>query len=50
MVIIEDTLIEGLDSEWLALIIEAKELGLSKEFVREFLQQNEVREVLIKNG
>jgi hypothetical protein len=35
-----------LDLEWLSLIIEAKELGISKESVRNFLNQREVSESL----
>lgn len=35
---------EGIDAEWVALILEAKELGLSMETVREFLQQSQIRE------
>jgi DNA-binding transcriptional MerR regulator len=42
------SLIDGMDSEWITLIKEAKELGLSKENIREFLQQNEVVEYLLK--
>lgn len=41
---------DGVDTEWLALIAEAKELGLTQELVREFLHGNEVKEVLINNG
>lgn len=48
--LIEETMADGLDTEWLALILEAKELGLTPEFVREFLHRNEVKEVLINNG
>jgi DNA-binding transcriptional MerR regulator len=35
---------EGIDAEWVALILEAKELGLSMETVREFLLQSQIRE------
>lgn len=31
---------EKIDNEWLALILEAKELGLSVDEVREFLSDN----------
>ncbi|WP_134702645.1 anti-repressor SinI family protein [Ammoniphilus sp. YIM 78166] len=34
--------IEGLDMEWVALILEAKELGLSCEDIREFLGQSTI--------
>jgi DNA-binding transcriptional MerR regulator len=33
--------VEGLDLEWLALIMEAKDVGISKEAVRNFLNQRE---------
>jgi Anti-repressor SinI len=46
---ITDSMMNGMDTEWLALIVEAKELGLSKETILEFLHQKEVREVLVKN-
>lgn len=42
-------MLNGIDAEWMALILEAKELGLSKETILDFLHQNEVKEVLIKN-
>ncbi|WP_316570119.1 DNA-binding anti-repressor SinI [Neobacillus sp. YIM B06451] len=32
---------EGLDQEWIALIMEAKEIGLESELVRDFLSRNE---------
>ncbi|WP_409273647.1 anti-repressor SinI family protein [Neobacillus sp. SCS-31] len=32
---------EGLDQEWIALIMEAKEIGLESELVRDFLNRNE---------
>lgn len=31
-----------IDKEWFALILEAKELGLSVETIKSFLKQNEV--------
>jgi hypothetical protein len=46
----EEIMADGVDTEWLALIVEAKELGLTRELVREFLQRNEVKEVLVNNG
>jgi antagonist of SinR len=36
--------IEGIDMEWVQLILEAKKLGLDKEEIREFLQSNVVKE------
>nr|WP_263323183.1 anti-repressor SinI family protein [Neobacillus sp. Marseille-Q6967] len=48
--VISENRVEGTDLEWLTLILEARELGISKETVREFLQQAEVKGVLIKNG
>ncbi|WP_342429867.1 anti-repressor SinI family protein [Neobacillus sp. FSL H8-0543] len=42
-------MIDGMDLEWVALISEAKELGLSKELVREFLHRNEVKESFVEN-
>jgi DNA-binding transcriptional MerR regulator len=41
---ISETVKEGIDAEWVALILEAKELGLSMETVREFLHQSQIRE------
>lgn len=38
-----------IDEEWYALILEAKELGLSIDEIREFLNQNEVKELVVKN-
>jgi hypothetical protein len=46
---IADNMINGMDAEWLALIVEAKELGISKESILNFLHQNEVKEVVLKN-
>lgn len=40
--------IEGIDMEWLQLIMEAKNLGLEKEEIIEFLHNNGAKEVLIK--
>jgi hypothetical protein len=48
-VVITNSMMNGMDAEWLALIVEAKELGLSKETILDFLNQNQLREVLIKN-
>ncbi|MEQ2526703.1 DNA-binding anti-repressor SinI [Robertmurraya yapensis] len=41
MVIEVRTSIEGLDTEWLELIKEAKKLGIEKEEIREFLNKKE---------
>jgi hypothetical protein len=46
---IADSMMNGMDAEWLALIVEAKEIGLSKETILDFLHQNKVREALVKN-
>jgi hypothetical protein len=46
---INGSLKSGMDAEWLALILEAKELGISKEAILNFLHQNEVGEVVLKN-
>lgn len=32
--------LEGLDTEWLELILEARKLGLEKEEIREFLENH----------
>lgn len=40
--------VEGIDLEWLELIMEAKNLGLQKEEIREFLHNNRAKEVLIE--
>jgi hypothetical protein len=48
-VAITESMMNGMDAEWLALIVEAKALGISKETILDFLHQNEVREVLVKN-
>ena len=39
MVIVENN-VEVIDQEWMALILEAKDLGLSIEAVRDFLANN----------
>lgn len=41
---------EVIDVEWFALILEAKELGLSVDAVREFLNLNEEKELIMKNS
>jgi hypothetical protein len=46
---ITDSLMSGMDAEWLALIVEAKELGLSKEIILDFLHQKEASDVLVQN-
>ncbi|GLB59932.1 anti-repressor SinI family protein [Cytobacillus sp. NCCP-133] len=40
--------VEGIDMEWLQLIMKAKNLGLEKEEIRKFLHNNGAKEVLIK--
>lgn len=40
--------IEGIDLEWLQLIMEAKNLGLQKEEIREFLHNNKAKELLME--
>lgn len=40
--------VKGIDLEWLQLIMEAKNLGLQKEEIREFLHNNRAKEVLIE--
>ncbi|MGG5252256.1 anti-repressor SinI family protein [Neobacillus sp. SM06] len=42
-------LAEEIDRDWMALMIEAKKMGISKEIVREFLNQNDIREAICKN-
>ncbi|MDQ1147420.1 DNA-binding transcriptional MerR regulator [Bacillus sp. SORGH_AS 510] len=42
MIITERT-VEVIDQEWMALILEARELGLSIADVREFLYQDDQR-------
>lgn len=39
--------IEEIDMEWIQLIIEAKNLGLNKEEIREFLHYHGAKEFLI---
>ncbi|WP_083953991.1 anti-repressor SinI family protein [Cytobacillus eiseniae] len=33
---------EGIDIEWLQLILEAKNMGINKEEIKEFFTQNKV--------
>jgi hypothetical protein len=40
--------VEGLDTEWTALIMEAKKMGIPQEMIREFLDQNKVKEHLVE--
>ncbi|HEY2422340.1 MAG TPA: anti-repressor SinI family protein [Neobacillus sp.] len=42
--------VDGLDLEWLSLIIEARDLGISKETVRNFLNQREAIELVTENS
>jgi antagonist of SinR len=41
--------VERMDEDWVALILEAKELGITKESVRDFLTHQDVKERLIEN-
>ncbi|MDN3017628.1 anti-repressor SinI family protein [Paenibacillus sp. BSR1-1] len=47
--VITERKLDVIDEEWLGLILEAKELGLSLEEVREFLNQSQVKELIAKN-
>ncbi|WP_417898957.1 anti-repressor SinI family protein [Bacillus haimaensis] len=38
-----------LDSEWVDLILEAKEIGLTEEEIRNFFMESTIREVLVNN-
>lgn len=40
--------IDGIDLEWMQLIMEAKNLGLQKEEIREFLHNNRAKEILLE--
>lgn len=44
----QNIMVEGIDLEWLQLIMEAKNLGLQKEEIREFLHNNRAKEALIE--
>jgi antagonist of SinR len=46
----KERLIEEMDLEWMVLILEAKKLGISKETVRDFLNQNGVENCLIEKS
>lgn len=48
--LVKESKMEVIDHEWFALILEAKKLGLSLDAVREFLNQNEDQEFLMKNS
>ncbi|PAE41263.1 hypothetical protein CHI06_13595 [Bacillus sp. 7884-1] len=41
-VAITDGMMNGMDAEWLALIVEAKALGISKETILDFLHQTKL--------
>ncbi|MGG1401674.1 anti-repressor SinI family protein [Bacillus salipaludis] len=43
-----ECIVEVMDQEWIALILEAKKLGIDKETVRTFLNQNDMTERLAK--
>ncbi|MDQ0200613.1 anti-repressor SinI family protein [Neobacillus ginsengisoli] len=49
MVVETERKVERMDEDWVALILEAKELGITKESVRDFLKQKDVKERLIEN-
>lgn len=49
MVVETERKVERMDEDWVALILEAKELGITKESVRDFLTQQDVKERLIEN-
>ncbi|MCC3649347.1 anti-repressor SinI family protein [Cytobacillus oceanisediminis] len=40
--------VDEIDLEWLQLIMKARNLGLQKEEIREFLHNNRAKEVLIE--
>lgn len=39
-----DFTVEELDYEWMMLILEAKKLGIKKDEIRRFLDENEIRD------
>ncbi|MFF2448509.1 anti-repressor SinI family protein [Neobacillus sp. NPDC058068] len=39
--------LEEIDQEWLQLILDAKNIGMVKEEIREFLIQNGVKDILM---
>ncbi|WML46457.1 anti-repressor SinI family protein [Neobacillus sp. PS3-40] len=41
--------VEDMDVEWMALILEAKKLGITKETIRDFLDQKGVNNFFIEN-
>lgn len=40
--------VREMDAEWLELIIEAKKMGLKKEEIRDFFENSEVKEIILK--
>jgi hypothetical protein len=40
--------LNGLDKEWLELIMEAKRIGLELVTIRDFIKENEVRELILE--
>ncbi|MFE8697321.1 anti-repressor SinI family protein [Cytobacillus sp. FJAT-53684] len=40
--------VEGIDTEWVKLMVEAKNLGIEKEKIREFLMKNSVKQMIIE--
>lgn len=49
MVVETEREVERMDEDWVALILEAKELGITKESVQDFLKQKDVKERLIES-
>lgn len=43
MLEIHEITVEELDYEWMMLILEAKKLGIQKDEIRRFLDENEIR-------
>ncbi|MDP4162553.1 MAG: anti-repressor SinI family protein [Bacillota bacterium] len=44
--LISEKNVNGLDEEWMSLILEAKNMGIEMELIREFIQQNRINESL----
>ncbi|MCM2533907.1 anti-repressor SinI family protein [Neobacillus pocheonensis] len=49
MVVETEREVERMDEDWVVLILEAKELGITKESVQDFLKQKDVKERLIES-
>lgn len=50
IMIITEREVDVIDQEWMALILEAKELGLSLEEVRDFISQQDALILNTKNS